>query len=185
MGKLSGKVALVTGAGRGIGLALAHKISDEQWDAIQDVHLKAPFRILRAAYPHIKARSDAERQAGLSITRKVVNVSSVSATRGSAGQSNYAAAKAGLFGLTKSLCKEWGPMNVTVNSVFVRPAIHRTARHWPGSFAGPLQPVLRHAEHGLVHVVQVLPDRHPNGVSVRRSEYPLAAIEAARLRHRS
>lgn len=97
--------------------APVHKISDQQWDAMQDVHLKAPFRILRAAYPHFKSRFENESASGHSVCRKVVNVSSVSATRGAAGQSNYAAAKAGLFGLTKSLSKEWGPMNVTVNCV--------------------------------------------------------------------
>ena len=58
-----------------------------------------------------------ERKAGVVIHRKVVNVSSVSATGGAAGQANYAAAKAGLVGLTRSLAKEWGPLAVNVNCV--------------------------------------------------------------------
>ncbi|HJQ56832.1 MAG TPA: SDR family oxidoreductase [Vineibacter sp.] len=94
-----------------------HRIADEQWDAIQDVHLKAPFRILREAYPHIGAKVAAEMAAGRRVQRKVVNISSVSGTRGSAGQANYAAAKAGLVGLTKTLAREWGRLNVNVNCV--------------------------------------------------------------------
>ena len=94
-----------------------HKISDEQWDAIQDVHVKAPFRILRAAAPYIMKAAKEEAEAGKPVMRKVVNISSVSATRGAFGQSNYAAAKSGLFGLTRSLAKEWGRFNVTVNCI--------------------------------------------------------------------
>lgn len=94
-----------------------HKISDEQWDAIQDVHLKAPFRILRELRAFLDVRVAQERQSGAVVQRKVVNVSSSSATGGSAGQANYAAAKAGLHGLTRTLAKEWGPLAVNVNCV--------------------------------------------------------------------
>jgi 3-oxoacyl-[acyl-carrier protein] reductase len=94
-----------------------HKISDEQWDAIQAVHLKAPFRILRELRGFLDVRVAEERKAGAVAHRKVVNVSSVSATGGAAGQANYAAAKAGLHGLTRSLAKEWGPLAVNVNCV--------------------------------------------------------------------
>jgi 3-oxoacyl-[acyl-carrier protein] reductase len=94
-----------------------HKISDEQWDAIQDVHLKAPFRILRELRGFLDGRVAEERRKGVVVHRKVVNVSSVSATGGAAGQANYAAAKAGLHGLTRSLAKEWGPLAVNVNCV--------------------------------------------------------------------
>ena len=94
-----------------------HKISDEQWDAMQDVHLRAPFRILRELRGFLDERVGEERKAGTVIHRKVVNVSSVSATHGAAGQANYAAAKAGLLGLTRSLAKEWGPLAVNVNGV--------------------------------------------------------------------
>ncbi|MCW5746115.1 MAG: SDR family oxidoreductase [Alphaproteobacteria bacterium] len=94
-----------------------HKIADAQWDAIQDVHLKAPFRILREAYAHISSAVASETAAGRRVQRKVVNISSVSGTRGSAGQANYAAAKAGLVGLTKTLAREWGRLNVNVNCV--------------------------------------------------------------------
>ncbi|MDA8369191.1 MAG: SDR family oxidoreductase [Nocardiopsaceae bacterium] len=94
------------------------KMSDEQWNAIMDVHLAAPFRILRAAQPVISAAVKRERAAGEEVPcRKVVNISSIAGLGGNAGQSNYAAAKAGVTGLTKTLAKEWGRYNVTVNSV--------------------------------------------------------------------
>ena len=93
------------------------KMSDEQWDAIVDCHLKAPFRILRAAQPYFREASKAEAEAGQEVFRKVVNISSISGTQGNAGQVNYSSAKAGLMGMTKSLAKEWGRMKVNVNCV--------------------------------------------------------------------
>ncbi|WP_028101746.1 SDR family NAD(P)-dependent oxidoreductase [Pseudoduganella violaceinigra] len=92
------------------------KMSDEQWYAIIDCHLTAPFRILRAAYPVLSAAAKAEAAAGKEVFRKVVNVSSIAA-QGNAGQVNYAAAKAGIVGLTKTLSKEWGRLKVNVNCV--------------------------------------------------------------------
>lgn len=94
-----------------------HKQSDEQWDAMQEVHIKAPFRLLRAWHPHLRERVAAERAQGVRVMRKVVNVMSVAATGGTAGQAGYSAAKAGLYGLTRSLAKEWGPLDVNVNAV--------------------------------------------------------------------
>ena len=93
------------------------KMTDEQWYAILDCHLTAPFRILRAAQPIIRNMSKAEMEAGQRVTRKVVNISSVAGLFGNAGQTNYAAAKAGIVGMTQTLAKEWGRMNVTVNCV--------------------------------------------------------------------
>ena len=98
--------------------SVIQKISDEQWDAILDVHLKAPFRILRAAQPVISSMVKRERAEGVPVPcRKVVNISSIAGLGGNVGQANYSAAKAGVTGLTKSIAKEWGRNNVTVNSV--------------------------------------------------------------------
>ncbi|WP_235736366.1 SDR family NAD(P)-dependent oxidoreductase [Nocardioides alcanivorans] len=98
--------------------SVIQKMTDDQWDAILDVHLRAPFRILRAAQPVISTAVKTARAAGDPIPcRKVVNISSIAGLSGNAGQANYAAAKAGVTGLTKALAKEWGRMNVTVNTV--------------------------------------------------------------------
>ncbi|WER50909.1 SDR family oxidoreductase [Cupriavidus sp. WKF15] len=93
------------------------KMTDEQWYAMLDCHLTAPFRILRAAQPVIRGLSKAEGEAGQRAVRKVVNISSVAGLFGNAGQANYSAAKAGIVGMTQTLAKEWGRMNVTVNCV--------------------------------------------------------------------
>jgi len=94
-----------------------HKMDDRQWEAILKVHLTAPFRIIRAAAPFIRENAKAEKEVGKRIMRKIINVSSVSGTDGTAGQANYSSAKAGIIGLTKSLSREWGPLNVNVNCV--------------------------------------------------------------------
>ncbi|WP_321928878.1 SDR family NAD(P)-dependent oxidoreductase [Paraburkholderia guartelaensis] len=93
------------------------KMSDEQWNAIMDVHVSAPFRILRAAADYFRESAKAEADAGQEVFRKVVNISSVSGVMGNAGQANYSAAKAAINGLTKALAKEWGRYKVNVNSV--------------------------------------------------------------------
>ncbi|MBK6600399.1 MAG: SDR family oxidoreductase [Betaproteobacteria bacterium] len=93
------------------------KMTDEQWYAMLDVHLTAPFRILRAAAGFIRQASRKEAEAGSDVYRKVVNISSLAGIGGNAGQANYAAAKAGVIGLTAALAKEWGRYKVNVNCV--------------------------------------------------------------------
>jgi len=97
--------------------SVIQKMSDEQWYAILDVHLTAPFRILRAFQQHFRQEVEKERAEGKRVVRKVVNISSTSGVNGNAGQSNYSAGKAGIVGLTKTLAKEFGRYDVTVNAV--------------------------------------------------------------------
>ena len=95
-----------------------HNHSDEQWQAMLDVHATAPFRILRAFAPWLRETAKAEiAEQGAARCRKVVNVSSVSGTTGAATQIAYSAGKAAVVGITKTLAKEWGRYNVTVNCV--------------------------------------------------------------------
>ena len=95
-----------------------HRMTDEQFQAMLDVHTVAPFRVLRAAAPHLRDAAKAERERGEEpIFRKVVNVTSISGLMGNAGQVNYAAGKAGLIGLTKALAREWGQFMINVNAV--------------------------------------------------------------------
>lgn len=96
---------------------VVQKMTDEQWEAMLAVHLTAPFRIMRAASGFIREAAKREADAGTPMHRKVVNISSTSGVYGNAGQANYAAAKAGINGLTKAMAKEWGRYKVNVNSV--------------------------------------------------------------------
>ncbi|ASM75370.1 MAG: SDR family oxidoreductase [Sulfitobacter sp.] len=101
--------------------SVVQKMTDEQWHAIIDVHLTAPFQILRAAAPVFRDKARAEAEAGQEVFRKVVNISSIAGTGGNAGQINYSAAKAGIIGLTRTMAKEWGRYKVNVNAVAFGP----------------------------------------------------------------
>lgn len=101
--------------------SVVQKMTDEQWHAIIDVHLTAPFKILRAAQPVISAKAKEEAAAGQEVFRKVVNISSIAGTGGNAGQINYSAAKAGILGMTRTMAKEWGRYKVNVNAVAFGP----------------------------------------------------------------
>ena len=94
-----------------------HKMTDEQWQAMLDCHLTAPFRILRAASLYWRDWAKQEKEAGTRVMRRVVNTSSTSGVAGNAGQVNYSAGKMGIVGVTKTMAKEWGRLNITVNAV--------------------------------------------------------------------
>ncbi len=98
-----------------------HNHSDEQWQAMLDMHATAPFRLLRAYYPWLKEKVAEEQAQGRVTCRKIVNISSVSGTEGAATQIAYSAGKAAVVGITKTLAKEWGRFNVTVNCVAFGP----------------------------------------------------------------
>jgi len=97
--------------------APVHKMDDEAFQRMLDIHNVVPFRVLRAAAPHLREPAKRERAEGREVFRKVVNVSSVSGTMGNAGQANYASGKAGIVGLTKTLAKEWGQFKINVNAI--------------------------------------------------------------------
>ncbi|KAL0068059.1 hypothetical protein AAF712_004963 [Marasmius tenuissimus] len=90
---------------------MIHTTPDETWDIIQKIHVKAPFRLIRQAAPYFRLKPEQREN------RSIVNVSSVSGLHGNVGQANYAAAKSAVVGLTKTICKEWGPFGVRANTV--------------------------------------------------------------------
>jgi 3-oxoacyl-[acyl-carrier protein] reductase len=96
---------------------VVHKMSDEQFQAMLDIHTIVPFRITRALAPHWREAAKQEAAGGQEVFRKIVNVTSISGTMGNSGQANYSAAKAGVTGLTKTIAKEWGQFKINVNAV--------------------------------------------------------------------
>src|SRR3954452_1772139 len=96
---------------------VVHKMSDEQFQAMLDIHTIVPFRMIRALAPHWREAAKQEKGEGKEVFRKIVNVTSISGTMGNAGQANYSSAKAGVTGLTKTIAKEWGQFKINVNAV--------------------------------------------------------------------
>jgi 3-oxoacyl-[acyl-carrier protein] reductase len=94
-----------------------HKMSDDWWEKMLAIHVTVPFKVIRAAAPHLREPAKAEKERGEEVFRKIVNVSSISGTMGNAGQANYSAGKSAVVGLTRTLAKEWGQFKINVNAV--------------------------------------------------------------------
>ena len=94
-----------------------HKMSDDWFQRMLDIHSIVPFRMCRAVAPHMREPAKQEKAEGKEVFRKIVNVSSISGTMGNAGQANYSSGKSGVVGLTKTLAKEWGQFKINVNAV--------------------------------------------------------------------
>src|SRR5881227_3673167 len=94
-----------------------HKMSDEWFQKMLDIHSIVPFRMCRAVAPHMREPAKQEKEEGREVFRKIVNVSSISGTMGNAGQANYSSGKSAVIGLTKTLAKEWGQFKINVNAV--------------------------------------------------------------------
>jgi 3-oxoacyl-[acyl-carrier protein] reductase len=97
--------------------SVIQKTTDEQFQAMLDIHVTTPFRVLRAASEFLRSQAKREKEQGITVMRKVVNITSISGIDGNPGQAGYASGKAAVIGLTKTLAKEWGRYNVTVNAV--------------------------------------------------------------------
>ncbi len=96
---------------------VVHRMTDEQFQAMLDIHTIVPFRMIRAVAPAWREAAKSERDQGQEVFRKIVNISSISGTMGNAGQANYSSAKAGVTGLTKTMAKEWGQFKINSNAV--------------------------------------------------------------------
>ena len=94
-----------------------HKMSDDWFQKMLDIHTVVPFRMCRAVAPHMREPAKQEREEGREVFRKIVNVSSISGTMGNAGQANYSSGKSAVVGLTRTLAKEWGQFKINVNAV--------------------------------------------------------------------
>ncbi|TFK47969.1 short-chain dehydrogenase/reductase SDR [Heliocybe sulcata] len=91
---------------------MLHTTADDAWDAIMRIHVRAPFRLVREAAPHMRIKDPKARE-----NRCVINVSSLAGLHGNVGQANYSTAKAGVIGLTKTIAREWGSFGVRANTV--------------------------------------------------------------------
>jgi 3-oxoacyl-[acyl-carrier protein] reductase len=117
VGRQQGGIDIIVNAAGYFWDAPVHKMTDEQFQAMLDIHVLAPFRLCRAAAPYFRDAAKTEMAQGIQRHRKIVNVASLAASFGNRGAANYAAAKAGLIGFTKTLATEWGEFNTNVNAV--------------------------------------------------------------------
>jgi 3-oxoacyl-[acyl-carrier protein] reductase len=96
---------------------VVHRMTDEQFQAMLEIHTVVPFRMIRAVAPHYRDAAKGELGRGEEVFRKIINITSISGSMGNAGQANYSSGKAGVIGLTKTIAKEWGQFKVNVNAI--------------------------------------------------------------------
>ena len=162
-------------------------MSDDAYQRMLDIHTVVPFRVIRAAAPHLREPAKQEREEGVEVFRKIVNVSSISGTMGNAGQANYASGKAAVVGLTKTLAKEWGQFKINVNAVaFGWIETRLTASKDADEHDGDRRPEgpARHPGPDALDGADADPDRPPGhaGGGRRRRLLPLLAVVELRPR---
>ena len=147
--------------------AVIQNMTDEQWYAIIDVHLTAPFRIIRAATPYMREVAKQEISEGRRVHRKIINVSSTSGVAGNPGQVNYSAGKMGIVGVTKTMAKEWGRFNINVNAVaygFIETRLTQVK--------GSSETITRGDKQVELGIPQAMRDMAPNFIPLGRSGTP-------------
>ncbi|SGY11701.1 BQ5605_C011g06239 [Microbotryum silenes-dioicae] len=92
---------------------MLHTMTNDAFELILKVHLSAPFRIVREAAPYLRAKDPKV----IATNRSIINISSIAGLHGNVGETNYATAKSGILGFTKTVAKEWGAFNVRCNAV--------------------------------------------------------------------
>ncbi|NQY80940.1 MAG: SDR family oxidoreductase [Candidatus Caenarcaniphilales bacterium] len=94
--------------------AVIHKMTEDEWNFVIDVNLKGTYNMVQASVPAMRDKAKAE---GIAKPRSIINISSTSGVKGNSGQINYAAAKAGINGITRTTAKEWARFNIRSNSI--------------------------------------------------------------------
>src|SRR5689334_404180 len=147
--------------------AVIQNMTDEQWYAMIDVHLTAPFRIIRAATPYMREVAKQEIAEGRRVQRKIINISSTSGVAGNPGQVNYSAGKMGIVGVTKTMAKEWGRFNINVNAVaygFIETRLTQAK--------GSSETITRGDKQVELGIPQTMRDMAPNFIPLGRSGSP-------------
>lgn len=112
------------------------KLTDEDWTSVLDVHAGGTFRFTRAVVPHFRAQNYG----------RIVNVTSYTGLRGNRGQANYATAKAGIIGFTKTTAKELAAFGITVNAISPNAATRMTASIPEDKISEVTGPIARFAD---------------------------------------